>query len=296
MLAVPPTPSQAGDRFDPTIPLPNRVRDTPPNVMTMFREAGMSPRPHELTAAESQLVAQAFAALPPLHQRILREHLRSLSFVEDMPNTALTAPVTGRGTAPLFHLTIRAAILAQTVSAWATEKERTCFDTRQSTLQVTVEAGQRPAFDYVLLHEATHVVDAVLHLTPAYSATGQRLDSATAHSFTAGVWVDRTLAVPAYRDTLLATTRFRQGGRVLPISRAPRVYAALQRTPFVSLYGSCAWTEDLAEYVSMYHFTHKLKQPFYFVVRDKGREVGRYTPRQSALVLRRRWQMKRFYS
>ncbi|OUJ72973.1 hypothetical protein BXP70_16460 [Hymenobacter crusticola] len=253
----------------------------------------MTPQPHELTAAERRLVANALAALPSLHRPVLTTHLRSLSFLDHMPNTALTSTVPAPY--PLFDITIRAAILPQTATEWLTEKERTCFAATDSAWQVAIEAGVRSALDYVLLHEATHVVDAALHLTPAYSAAGQRLDSAAAKPFTAGIWQDRTQPAPRFRHALLEHIRFR-GGPPLPMAQAAPLYALLQQTPFVSLYGSTGWTEDLAEYVTVYHFTQKLRQPFRLVIRRNGQEVFGYEPMKSALVKRRMRQMKRFYS
>jgi len=273
--------------------LAERIGRTSDEVLQQFREAGMTPQPHELTAAEHRLVTQTLAALPPLHQRVLRKHLRSLSFLDNMPNTALTSTVDAPY--PLFDITIRAAILPQTATEWLTEKERTCFATTDSAWQVAIEAGGRPALDYVLLHEATHVVDAALHLTPAYSDAGQRLDSAAAKPFTAGIWQDRTLPAPGFRHARLEHIRFR-GGPPLPIAQAAPLYTLLQRTPFVSLYSSIGWTEDLAEYVTVYHFTQKLRQPFRITIRQNGQEMFGYEPMKSALVKRRIRQLRRFYS
>lgn len=274
-------------------PLLERIGCTSDEVLQQFHAAGMTPQPHELTAAERRVVANALAALPPLHQRVLKARLHRLSFLDNMPNTALTSPVTARQ--PLFDITIRAVILKQTATEWLTEKEQTCFAAADSACQVAVEAGLRPALDYVLLHEATHVVDATLHLTPAYSAAGQRLDSAAAKPFTAGIWQDRTRAVANFRHALLEHICFR-GKPPLPPTQAPQLYTLLQQTPFVSLYSTIGWTEDLAEYVTVYHFTRKLQQPFRLVIRRNGQEVFRYEPMQSALVQRRIRLMKRFYS
>jgi hypothetical protein len=275
------------------MPLLARVGRTSEEVLQQFREAGMAPQPHELTAAERRLVANALAALPPLHQRVLATHLHSLSFLDNMPNTALTSTVSAPQ--PLFDITIRAAILPQTATEWLTQKEQTCFAATDSAWQVTIEAGVRSALDYVLLHEATHVVDAALHLTPAFSDAGQLLDSAAAKPFTAGIWQNRTISATGLRHALLERIRFR-GGPPVPVTQAQQLYALLRQTPFVSLYGSTAWTEDLAEYVTVYHFTRKLRQPFRITVRQNGQEIFGYEPMKSALVKRRARQMKRFYS
>ncbi|RSK46387.1 hypothetical protein [Hymenobacter perfusus] len=132
----------------------------------------------------------------------------------------------------------------------------------------------RSALDYVLLHEATHVVDAALKLNPAYAATGQQLDSAAAKPFTAGIWKSRTLPVAGWHHALLLQIPFRRGGRALPISDAAQVYSLLQQKPFVSLYGS-SWSEDLAELVTVAYFTRK-QQPFRIVLRRSDQQIWAY--------------------
>jgi len=70
-----------------------RVSIAPESVFKMFREAGMDPVNHELTDIEKEKVENAFAMLPGLHKKILRKHLQSISFMDNMPNSALTSPV-----------------------------------------------------------------------------------------------------------------------------------------------------------------------------------------------------------
>ena len=282
--------------LDPTTPPEARIKATPAEVLKMFEGlGGPAPTPHALTDAERAKVAAAFAALPPLHRRILAERLRGESFLDGMPNTALTSTVNPDEPDPLFDLTIRAGVLRETTSEWLTQKERTCFDAAGSPLSVAVEAGDLDALVFVLLHEATHMVDASLGLTPAAPSGAEPAKEAPpATEFTRGVWVDRLTHAPPYRDPLLDRLRYRAGGRVLPIGEAEAAYRALGRTPFVSLYGSSNWHDDLAEYVAVYHFTETLKQPYRIVVRKPGGEVFRHEPMASDLVRRRIGLMKRF--
>ena len=151
-----------------------------------------------------------------------------------MPNTALTSTVNPNEPYRLFDITIRAAVLGEDVSAFLTQKERSCFDAAGSPLSVSIEGGKLDAIVYVMLHEATHVVDSSLRI-----ARG---------GFTDGVWSERTIVDARYRDPLLERIRFRADGEILTIDRADAVYAALRRTPFVSLYGSSNWHDDLASW------------------------------------------------
>ncbi len=279
---------------NPASPLESRVGDTPASVLKMFDETGgPAPTAHELTDTERAKVAAAFAALPPLHRRVLGERLRRVSFLDGMPNTALTSTANGDEPYRLFDITVRAGVLGESVSDWLTWKERTCYDTAGSALSVTVEAGSMDALLYVLLHEATHIVDIDLGLTPPFRQSPAEPPDAT--EFTRGVWSDRTTAADAYREASLQRLVYRAGGSPVPVTDATSVYAALLRTPFASLYGSTSWYDDLAELLSLYHLTEKLGQPFRIVVRDGDREIAAFEPMRSDLVRRRFAHMQRFY-
>jgi hypothetical protein len=277
--------------LDPASPLESRVKGTPAAVLKMFEEGGgAAPTAHALTEEERRKLAAAFAALPPLHRQVLGERLRGVSFLDGMPNTALTSTVNPDEPYRLFHITIRAAILREDVSEWMAWKERTCYEAAGSPLSVSVEAGKLDAILYVLLHEATHVVDFCLGITPAIRPGDQ-----PAGAFIEGVWSGHTTPCRRYRDPLLERVRFRACGQTLAIGQAESVYTALRRTPFVSLYGSRNWSDDLAEYVALYHLTELLGQPYRIVIRKDGEDVFIYEPMKSDLVRGRVGQMKRFY-
>jgi len=270
-----------------------RVSIAPESVFKMFREAGMDPVNHELTDIEKEKVENAFAMLPGLHKKILRKHLQSISFMDNMPNSALTSPVESRDATKRFNITFRANVLNETISEWATWKENTCYnDSAGSGYQIKVLAGDFDAFLYLLLHEATHIVDAVLQLTPH---PADKADHVLATPFTNGIWHKLLIPSEIYSDTILEKTRFRSGNAV-SIKLAPAIYRRLKNTPFASLYGMASWQEDIAELETIYHLTSKLKQPFYLIVIDNNTEIMRFEPMKNLLVKRRLKQLKVFYS
>jgi hypothetical protein len=282
--------------LDPASSFESRINETPAAVLKMFTGAGLgTPTHHVLTAVERRKLSNAFAGLPLLHRRILGERLRTVSFLDGMPNTALTSTVNPDEPYRLFDITIRAGVLGEDVSEFLTQKERSCFDTAGSPLSVSIEGGKLDALVYVLLHEATHVVDASLRITPLTPPGDRPGDGAPASAFTEGVWSDRTIFAPRYREPLLERVRFRTDGEILAIDRAEAVYAALRRTPFASLYGSSNWHDDVAESVAWYHLTEKLKQPYRIVIRNAEQEVFAYEPMKSQIVRNRFGQMHRFY-
>ncbi|WP_202909816.1 hypothetical protein [Mucilaginibacter pedocola] len=281
--------------LDPKSSLVSRLTTTPAYVMDIFRNAGMSPTEHQVTKDESRILSEAIAVLPPLHQRVLKQHLKSISFVDNMPNTAITAPVTKEKETKLFHIAFRAGILHQTISEWVTEKERNCYTKGDSAMSVSIQAGLMSALTYVLLHEGTHVVDGALGLLNTDTIAGRPVPNPFRAGFSKNIWSDIGTHIWPFPDSLAAKSIFRPGGRRFALSEAEQVYKALSQTPFVSLYGSASWHEDLAELLTIYHLTKMHGQPFQAIVKKNGNEVFRFEPISSPAVERRFVQLDRFY-
>ncbi|NBA88344.1 hypothetical protein GVN16_21405 [Emticicia sp. CRIBPO] len=276
--------------LSPDTPLISRISPAPERVLTIFHNAGMNPTEHALTPEEYKKVDLALKKLPALHQSVLKDHLASISFVDNMPNNALTSTLNTTDSFKVFNITIRAGILNQNVSDWLTAKEQTCFDTTNSDWSVSVDAGKLEALLYLLLHEGTHVVDGALAMMPLPENNADF----GKNGFTSGIWEQRTTLASKYSDEILQNTRFRTG-KVVPADKATGLYRALQQTPFVSLYSLSSTHEDLAEYLSVYHFTQKLGQPFRIIVRQAGKDVYTFEPMKSKLVKNRINTMKQFY-
>jgi hypothetical protein len=279
----------------PNSALLSRVTVTPDEVLKRFRDAGMSPTEHQLTKEEITIVSKAFDALPQLNQRVLKQHLKSISFLDNMPNTALTSPVTREEGVNLYHITFRSGILHQTISEWVTEKEKTCFTGGDSTVSVSIQAGLLNALTYVMLHESTHVVDGSLHLISTDAVSGKAQQNVFTAKFSKGVWKNINSHDCSVKDSILLQSRFRPGGRILLTTEASRVYAALAQTPFVSLYSTASWHEDLAELLTIYHLTHILKQPFRVAVMQNGKEVYSFEPMHNPVIKKRVGLLQRFY-
>jgi hypothetical protein len=211
------------------------------------------------------------------------------------PGTAITTAVNPGDSYKLFDITIRAAIFRQNASEWLTEKESGYYDATGSPLRVSIEAGNRDAAVFVLLHEATHIVDACLGITPRFRSGDNSASGVISTHFTEGVWSEHRIPVRQYRDPLRERLRFRPDGEILAIDHSSSIYSSLSKTPFVSLYGSYNWGDDLAEYVAVFHWTEILKQPYKIVILKEIKKVFVYEPMKSNLVRKRVGQIKRFY-
>lgn len=271
----------------------SRISEASESIIKIFIDGGMQPINHELTEAEQEKVEKSFSLLPPLHIKILKEHLHSISFMDNMPNTALTSPVESADSIKKFNITFRAGILNETISEWATWKEKSLYDTSANpSFEIQIDAGNLDAFVYVLLHESTHVVDAVLKLTP----DAEEDEDLVQHTvYTKNIWRLFNSPEVKFTNPILENTRFRSG-KVQPIAVAKEIYNAIEKTPFVSLYGMASWYEDIAELVTIYHLTNKLNQPFVIYVKEDGEIKSTFEPMTNKLVKRRLKQLQFIYS
>lgn len=255
-----------------------RSRVAPPDevVLQAYRASGVpNPTLHALTDDEWGQVDAAISALPELHRRVLQQHLRRLSFVDVPPGggNALTRLVDPGAANKQFDITFRAGLLHETLTEFLNGKERGLFEPDRSGQSVTIEAGDSSAMAYILLHEATHVVDATLEISTTPKSR-----------FQAGIWLDRTRLAPPYDRSMIQSTAFRRGPTT-PLAKAQALYRALSRTPFVSLYATASTGEDLAELVAWEQLATQRHQSLAILVKDaRGKIVYRYEPLKSSLV------------
>ena len=182
----------------------------------------------------------------PLHRTILREHLRSISFVEGLQANAQTMRVDTGGTELLFHLSSSIPEFWRRRFRSSRREKNAIFEGGDSQVAVTVVAESMDALAFVLLHEATHAVDVALGL----SVVGDAVET----PFARGVWETAIAPAAGYRGEALDSTPWRSG-KPLAIEKARALYEDLARTPFASVYSSLANVEDLAELVAWWQMT-----------------------------------------
>jgi len=269
--ATPPT-SAMGDQTASTL----RGRIGPPHEETLkaYVEAGAKEtKPHVLTDREWALIESAIADLPVLYRQVLERRLARLSFI-DAPSsagTALTRSSEGPDGERLFDITLRADVLETSLSDFLTQKEAMVFSPDGSGYSVKVTAGDASALTYILLHEATHVVDRTLDVT-------------TAGGPFKTVWVDyRSLAQP-YATGAIAHSVYRREPK-LPLSQSPALYTALAQTPFVSLYSTASAGEDFAELMAWRELSSRFQTPLKIQVLDaRGVAIVSVEPLKSPAV------------
>jgi hypothetical protein len=283
--------------FDASLPLDSRVGgEVPASVVKIYAAQGPI-KTYTPTAEEKHKVIAALALLTPLQRQIAQNHLRTIVFAEGLPSNGMIMRVLEQQPSGTFDIIFNAAILKETASEFLTRKERQLFDVTGSTLTVSIDAGSMDAVAFVLLHEATHLVDMTLKITP--QNVFRALSDEAQTSFTRGVWEERSRLAPPYHDPIFDRVAFAPDARTIPVAEAKSLYEALGRTPAVSIYATRTFAEDLAETVA-WRQMERLGQPYRIELRDKAKDGGKviyaYEPLKNPLLRGRFAQLSIFDS
>ncbi|HBA60132.1 MAG TPA: hypothetical protein DCZ92_04825 [Elusimicrobia bacterium] len=265
--------------FDPASSLAERITAIPADLLQHYRkmDGTTAYEAYQPSAADKALVLEYFALLPPVYRKVFEARCVGLYFVDSFMGNGITSWVAGPGGEVYFHITFNAVTLTKSLSEILTERERSCF--KPGKTAITVEAGEKyRGFAYVLFHEATHGLDYALGLTPW--ADNEMPENLRPAAPLAGVafrkyWAAYGTPVSSLDFSGRNNITFYGlgGGPKIPADEAAPLYAGFARTPFVSLYGSMSWAEDLSELVTMRLLTRKLAQPYRITLGGEGQPV-----------------------
>ena len=221
--------------------------------------------------------------LPAFARETLLQHVRSISFIDGIPGNGVTSLEEGT-TVPVFDIVLRAGLLQETVSDYLTRKERGYYSSDPSDTSLSFEGGSLSAVLYVLTHESVHVLDNSHR--KGEEGLPQLFAERSPDLLVHGIWQEARTKVQMYQSPLFQMSWFGNGKKP-SLDTAEPTYRVLARTPFVSLYGSSSWYEDVAELVTCYYMTQTLKQPYRIVLR-KGAEIQyALSPAENPLVQER---------
>ncbi len=300
---LPPVPDShclSNYTFNAKLPLERRVSTLP---LFLFQELKLMDhrvdyRRYDPSVAEQATIKDCLAKLPPRHQRVLREKLVAIYFLKNFQSAGLTDWVLDDKTNVFCHMIFNPQVLKWNIAETLAWKERTCFSAEGSPFQLKIEAAsQSPGLLYILLHEATHVVDYAEKITPFVenSRYAGYLKRPAPSPFTNGFWLNYDTPLKDYSLRQRVTFYGFNDGPKLSLNEAPQLYAGLQQSGFASLYASLNWADDLAELTAFYHLTQKLKQPYRIKILRGATEVLSYEPMQSPRVRARFGSLAQFY-
>ena len=279
--------------FNPAAPLKNRITVIPPDMLksAALADGRRDYKAYSPTDADKKLLTGYLKLLPPVYGRVFGERCAGIYFIENFMGNGLTNWIVDGKGAIYFYMLLNPASLKDSLSETLTIRERSCFIARPG-LDIKVDAGEKyRGLLYALFHEGTHAVDYVRGVTPFADPNMPSIyfhSNPLAGDFFRKVWADYRvpLAPGLIKGRENITFYGLGGGPKLDMSGVPAMYGELALSPFISLYGSKSWAEDLAELASFAFITEKLGQPYVIEITGFGSRSGFFSPMKGPAGLR----------
>ena len=288
--------------FNPQTALADRVADAPDFLLRYLmgydrRSDYSAYRPSE---AEMKIIRNGLAQLPRLHREVLSERLVKVYFVSNMMSNGYTDWTLNRDGKIFVFMVFNPASLKSTISEVLTRREMSAFKKNLRDMSVAINAGNQPGFLYILLHESSHAVDYIRHITPMIEPGMEKVnkDLPSTTAFVRGTWQSYKQPEAGCDFPLRKEVTFYglNHGPKISLSEAKTLYQGLEGSCFASLYGSQNWAEDFAEYFALYHLTQKMQEPYKISVLKNGKPVFVYEPMQNPKVISRFGLIEKFYA
>ena len=256
--------------FSAEVPLISRVQQVPDFVLAYLEEIDQidSYMQYQPTDKEMSMIEEYLSLLPPLHKEVLQSRLLGIYFVENLLGSGLGDFALDENNKLYTFLVLNPETMRKDISAWMTYRENTCYIQNDAAFRLEVDCGtEYTGLLYILLHEATHVVDYTMRYTPyveKWMTEVQAGETPQTTAFTDGIWKDYSAPTQDADFTLRKDITFYGlfDGPKINVSDAQAVYEQWASSRFISLYGCMSWAEDFAEYVTWYHYSKKLGQPY----------------------------------
>ncbi|MFC2076530.1 hypothetical protein ACFLT7_05560 [candidate division KSB1 bacterium] len=288
--------------FNPDTPLISRLKPVPDFVLDYLKDFDQRPdySSYDPSEAELDLLREYIPTLPPLHREVLKERLIGIYFIDNFMGSGMADYVLAENNDIYTILVLNSKIFGSDISDWLTYKDSTCFADSSSEAEVRINCGREfNGLMYILLHEATHIVDYVMQLTPYVEPDFLTLGgfAEKESEFTANIWTEYDQPKKPFdfpgRDRV--TFYGMGGGPKIDLKEAADIYLKLSQTPFASLYSSLSWAEDFADLATFYHLTVILKQPYEIQCYIRNELVFNYSPMETAEVMNRFVTLRRLY-
>jgi len=291
---------------DPDQPLLGRAKPIPPRLLEGWRAADLSmgKQPHRyathpLSGAERQMLQQALATLPENWQALLRQKLAGIFFVDQLLGGGISDWVVAPDGSVAYTMILNPALFRHTAAEWLDLRENASFAKGPLHLAAGGWDGVS-ALTYVLWHESAHLLDYERRITPYVEAELRdfRRDPDASSPFTQAVWQKIDEPLPAFdfeNRKSLNPYRMNENKPLLPNRDLASLFDAWSRTPFVSLYASGSWTEDLADFAAFRLQAERSGKEPYWELRNGGKSLGRFEPMGEVLNRERERESERIF-
>ncbi|MEE9465919.1 MAG: hypothetical protein V3W14_10145 [Candidatus Neomarinimicrobiota bacterium] len=292
--------------FDPASSVISRVKTPNRHFLAYIQTVEPQAKPAQVPSDEElELIEGAINLLPPLLGQIARESVIEITFVENLGSSGWTDWVVDDQGDLYCVVAIDRQVLSMGLGKWLELRENTCFNEDSTGITIEIDTGTKyTGFLGILLHELTHAADCILNITPFVEPSiyalnvKQQKGLRASYPYIEDVWEDMYTPVSSYDFALRDSLTFYRsaGSRKLAAADAVLVFEQLEATPFVSLFGSRNWAEDLAEMVMFYHLTQVLDQPYTITITEKRKQISIHQPMQHEAARARFAHMQMFYA
>ena len=282
--------------FDPQSTLIERIKPIPKTILANLKEvdARNDYAPYMPDQNEISAIAAVLDVFPPLNIKIMKERLAAIYFVSNFSSSGYSDWLVDEHNKIYVYIVINAAALKTGIDEFLTRKEKSCFinDSNDFEIKISVSPVQK-GFIYIMLHESCHVVDYVLGITPFTEPDIIPLREIPKETdFTLGIWRSYNQSVVYYK--FRERVSFYQTPQI-KISEAESIYGEMSVSPFISLYGSLNWAEDLCEFLTFYHLTEKMGMNYKIEIQQNGKTSYLAEPARREQVRKRFKNLEVFY-
>ena len=294
--AIKNTPSKQYENyeFDRNSNITSRINSSHDIVLEALKDMDQNPdyTIYQLSESEEELLDQYISLLPQLYRNIFNERLIGIYFINDFMGSGMADYVLSENGEIYTILILNPIVLESSLSELMTYKDSSCFSTNDRQYKVNIEiSDEYSGLLYILMHEATHIVDYIEHVSPYVEPNMKELGMTreTGTPFTDQFWNDyrelKDIISVEYRERIhfyAKSEKDQIANREIPL-----VYRELMTSPFTSLYSYYSWAEDLAEYITLYYFTQIMGMQYKISIFENELPILEYEPFLNELVLSR---------
>lgn len=270
--------------FNSSTTLMERVQETPEVVLDYLKAYDNRPdyTSYTLSDYEREIVEENLELLPDSYKEILNECLLGIYFIEDFWGSGIADYVIDSDKNIYPFIVLNPARLHETLNEAFLYKEMTCFIDDGSDLSLKVNiSDDYNGILYILLHELSHAIDYRKHITPY---TTKRVindfEPNFNSTFISNIWDDYDVIAKSYSAEIFERISFYgfNEGPHIELSEVLDLYKKLDKTPFISLYATSCWAEDLAELYSMQYLVEELGCIFEIDIYENSDLLYTYEP------------------
>jgi len=247
---------------DEKLPLAQRVKKIPDAVRSVWQTADLQMNPqaklysnHTLSEEEKDKLAEAVAMLPKSWQAVMQKKLVNFYFVDALLGGGITDWVVNAKGQLSYTMILNPDIFTYSAKEWLEIRANGTFEAGEYRLAID-SLESISALQYILWHEAAHVIDFEHHYTLGNDPLIRQYFKSEAKSspFMDGVWVigGKQLYQPV--SVFNFPTRKMVNPYFMNIHKKQVSNVAMlqsfkdwQNTPFVTLYAATSWAEDYAD-------------------------------------------------